>query len=165
MKPRCPVNRIVDLKTVYSLNTVGLQVIGGASLGTATAKSDCVNGKKYEAEYYVFAGSIGYSVDVNINKIASAVIKNWTTLLSGDQFTLDSNYPDSYVTYVGVEGHGLSLIYGASLANADISTYDGGRKDVSVVKYGWTGDIGVQIFNFKGVNLIRKSIKEICCND
>ena len=87
-------------------------------------------------------------------------IKNISSSTIAKSFTLDSNYPERYISYLDIEGHSASIIYGATLVDAEVGSYEGGRQDVSVVSHGVTGEIGVQIFNFQGVHLIRISIEE-----
>ena len=146
------------------MKTVGLQFFAGGTLGHAIAQTDCVNGKYFEAKYFVGGTSLGAIINIDIGKVVSAIIKNSTSLLAAKIFTLDTNYPEVYLSYVDVEGHGLSAVYGATLVDIEIGTYEKGRSEVSLITHGWTGDVGLQLFNFQGIHLIRTSVEEKCCS-
>lgn len=163
-----PINLLdyLGLKTTYKLSTIGLQVVAGGEIGTAIAFTDCVNGKHYEAEYIVLGGSLGVNASLKTNKAVEAVFKAAeysNSIVSGEKFVLESNYPDFYVSYVDLQGPGASFLYGANFIDISISAYKDGRKDVNFTSSGMTGDISAQIFNFKRINLIRRKIEEVDC--
>jgi RHS repeat-associated protein len=161
-----PINEIdpSGLKTTFKMRSLGgAQLIVGGLIGSATATSDCEDGKYYEAKYLVIGTGLGASLNLKLDVIVSAIIKNLTSSTFAKTFTLESNYPGRYISYLDIEGHAASLIYGATFVDAKVGAYEGGRKDVSVISHGLKGDIGAQIFNFQGIHFIRMSIEEKCC--
>ena len=158
-----PINFIdpLGLETIFTMNTLGGGgFIVSGSLGTATARSKSVNGKYYEAKYRVV--SVGFTAGVKIFgqaqpvfDIVSSVLKNTSSGIAGNQFTIDANYPPSYTSYLDIEGHSAAFFGEAKLADIKVGTYKGGRADVKPFSFRQTGAFGLQLFKFEGVHFIR----------
>jgi RHS repeat-associated protein len=158
------------LKTEIVLYNIGGGAIVSGDFGIATAKSDCINGRYYEARYWVIGIGLiaGLKVPGDLGKamqISGDTIRNLSTIRGAQKFTIEDNYPPGYISFLDIEGHSASLLYTFTLADIEVGPYAGGRKDVSAGSGQYTGDIGAQLFKFEGVHLIRKGLpKEKCCD-
>ena len=122
-----PINSfdMLGLKTTYTIRSLSAaQLIAGEQIGLATAKTECENGKYYEAKYLVIGTIIGASVNINLSAIINTMIKNISSSTIAKSFTLDSNYPERYISYLDIEGHSASIIYGATLIDTEVGSQE-----------------------------------------
>ena len=114
--------------------------------------------------FTVGAKVFGKSQDVY--DIVDPILKNAGSAIAGSQFSLDTNYPPKYASYLDIEGMSTAFFGEAKLADIKVGTYEGGRSDVKPYSIGPTGAFGLQIFKFEGVHLVRDGApKEIFCNE
>lgn len=144
------------LRTTFYMMTVGGAFGFSGQIGTATALTDCANGKRFEAEYFVFAvgGTVGIELPSPF-EILNIIFANHKSLLDGPKFTIDANYPPSYTSYLDIEGHRVSFFYSFALGDIEVGPYEGGRTRVKAFSYGYTGGFEAQIFKTEGVHLMR----------
>ena len=167
-----PANRMDSngLKTTFNMSSIAAaQLIVAGRGGLATARTDCINGKYYEAKYVVFGTGLAAGVGIEFDKLGKIVkelIGSGASAEAHKTFTTEDNYPPVYASFLDVETKSVSLIYTLTFIDMEFSTYEGGREDIDLFTRGWTGRIGFQLFKFEGVHLIRLGKpKEKCCDE
>ena len=159
------------LKTTYSVQSVGGGAIVTGTIGVANAKTDCTNGKRYEADYWVIGLGLNAGVKVfgkseEVFNLLNKIFKNYSSGIVGTTFSTQDNYPPGYLSYLDIEGHNASFFYTVQFVDIEVGPYSGGRRQVKPVSGGPTGQFGVQLFKFEGIHLVRKGTpKEMKCCD